>query len=680
MNIFIVLLVIILLGALLLLADISMNEPVNVEFGKPLAAADLETYLIFLQHCFRNGDNQTAFTFDLGSSTHPIGVIIDALIDTWPRLVSDSGVFTAATGTAVSNEQVLMNFGRLIRSDLDADAQLYRISQMDVELTKNAAGALNTGTECAALESALKDMWFLIGAKLTGMFGEWSTTKYLAQDDAFAGWIAALQWAVIWVNLHDINYMKQERGIAEYSTEGGIVKGHFKPLVPTDPSTYGALLVEEENGGFLGATTPINLLGMDSAYVDEPLTKGFKVVLHQASANLAKRLLSKSEFTWRFNRFITVDPGYQLYVVENQEEQGEEGIGLVEATIKNRPMKNYTNITHLSYRRAINSLVADFQSYFFKNKAFAGAKKMFTTVNIYDLPEPGVGSGGLLAFQMTSLEEQITNADKIFTHVKHDLSDNGICAISMRRTSDGKNFFQVIGDVSLDDYRLRVGLALEHIYIDGAKVAHKVVASENLDPFSPYAGIVASFTQNEDEPKKVARLLYDLIDGATKGDLDGLTNSPVKWVDGASHVYGTTDYDYPISIAHAKTLYYEGRASDPFKKLDHKLYDVNELDFTRIADTLREAFGYNGGVSTVDEIPVSAAEDKPWEKKDEPIEVSAEPEKKEEVDELATSAVPDAKIKKMEKALKVEKDNKTKADKKEADAKKLAEAKAKKNK
>lgn len=654
------------------------DEPIKIEFGKPLTAASMESYYIFLQHCIRNGDNQTAFTLDANTSTHPIGVILDALILTWPKLVSDSGVFTAATGTAITAEQVLMNFGRLIRSKLDEDSCLYRISQMDTELTKNHAGAVNTATDCAALESALKDLWFLVGSNLSGMFGEWGTTKYLAQDDAFAGWIACLQWVVIWFNLHDINYMKQERGLAEYVVEGGTVKGHFKPLNPTDPSTYGALLVAEENGGFLGATTPIDLLGMDAAYVDEPLTKGFNVILHQASAALAQRLLSKSEFTWRFNREITVDPGFQMYIVENQEEQGEEGIGLVEATIKNRPMKNYTNISHLTYRRQLNALVTDFQSYFFKNKAFASAKKMFTTVNIYDLPEPGVGNGGLNAFFMTSVEEQITNADKIFTKCKLDLSDDGPCALMQRKSTDHKKVFQLIGGMTLDDYRLRLGLAHEHYYLDGAKVAGKVVASENLDLFSPYAGIVASFTQNEDEPKKVARLLYDLIDGATKGDLDGLTNSIPEWEDGASHVYGTTDYDFPVSLAHGKTLFYEGRSADPFKKLDHVVYNINELDYMKIAKSMREAFGYSGGTS--EEIPVSA---KPWEKeKDEKeLEISAVPEVEEKKDEeLPVSAAVDEKKKvaKIEKDLKTAKDKATKEDKKEKDLEKKKKQKEKK--
>ena len=671
MHLFIVVMLFVGIG-LFLMGKVLTDEPKTIEFGKPLTAASMESYLIFLQHAIRNGDDETAWTLDSGSSTHPIGVILDQLLLTWPKLVSDSGTYTSAGATAILAEQVFMNLGRLIRSDLDDDAMLYRISNMHVELGKSHAGVACTNTDMDALIISMYDLWFLVGGKLSGMFGEWGTTKYLAQDDAFAGWIACLQWVVIWFNLHDINYMKQERGLAEYVTDGGVVKGHFKPLVPTDPSTYGAILVAEENLGFLGATTPIDLLGMDAAYVDEPLTKGFNVVLHQASGGLAQRLLSQSEWSWRFNRFITVDPGFQMYLVENQEEQGEEGIGLVEATIKNRPMKNYTNITHLTYRRQISALVADFQSYYFKNKAFASAKKMFTTVNIYDLPIPGQGSGGLLAFQLMSLEEQITNADKVYTSFKSEVGDTGPVALMMRRSTDSKKVFQIIGDVSLDDYRVRMALAHEHLYLDGAKVGLKDVDADCHDLFSPYAGIIASFTQNEDEPKKISRTLYDMVDGATKGDMDGLTNSPQKWVDADAHVYGTTDFNYPVTLQHGKTVFYEGRDKDPFKKLAHTVYDINELDFTKIAASMRQAFGYEGASS--EEIPVSAVpDDKPWEKdKKDDLEVSAIPEFEEKKDDLAVSAVVDEqkKVTKIEKDLKTAKDKVDKEKKKEADDKK----------
>ena len=667
---------IVILGIVFL--NVLRDPAVPIEFGKPMVHTDMESYLLFLQHAVRNGDDETAWTFDLGSSTHPIGVILDQLILAWPILVSDSGDYSNTGADVLTVEQVLMNFGRLIRTDLKDDACLYKISIMATELMKSKDGvACTDGTMDELIESCLS-LWFLVGAKLDGMFGTWGTTKYLAQDDAFAGWICLLQWAVIWVNLHDINYMKQERGIATYVIEDGVVKGHYNELRPVDPSTYGSLLVAEENGGFLGATTPIDLLGMDAAYVDEPLTKGFSVVLHQASGDLAKRLLSKSEFSWRFERHIIIDPGFQLYMVENQQEQGEEGIGLVEATIKNRPMKNYTNISHLSYRRAITSLVSDFQSYYFKNKAFAGAKKMFSTVNIYDLPLPGEGSGGLLAFQTTFLEEQITNADKCHRKFKIDTTDEGWLSIQQRLTTHGNKKFLIIGDVPLDDYLVIVGLGMEHVYIDGAKVALKTVATHCLDMFSPYAGIIAGFDRNEDEPRKVNRLLKDLIDGVTKGDMDGKSQSLSQWVDGASHVYGTTDYEYPVSLVHAKTLHYEGRASDPYKKLDHNVYDVNELDFTLVAAALRKAFGY-GGIS--EDIPVSAVDEKPWEKKpdDEPeIVVSAiSDEKEEKKEEVEVSAVVDEqkKVTKIEKDLKVAKTKVDKEKKKESDNKKKKEVK-----
>ena len=676
-------LLILIYVVVLIFTTVLREEPIPIEFGKPMAAADMESYYIWLQHAVRNGDNQTAWTFDSGSSTHPIGVILDQLSLAWPILVSDSGDYTNTSTDTLTCEQVLMNFGRLIRSDLKDDACLYKISNMATELMKSKDGVACTDSSMDELIEAILSLWFLVGAKLTGMFGEWSTTKYLSQDDAFAGWICLLQWSVIWVNLHDINYMKQERGLATYATEGGVVKGHYNELRPEDPSTYGSLLVAEENGGFLGATTPIDLLGMDAAYVDEPMTKGFNVVLHQASAALAQRLLSKSEINWRFERHILIDPGFQLYMVENQQEQGEEGVGLVEATIKNRPMKNYTNISHLTYRRLINSMVSEFQSYYFKNKAFASAKKMFTTVNIYDLPLPGDGSGGLLAFQTTYLKEQITNADICQRKYKLDTSEQGWLSIQKRLSTHSNTKFQIIGDVPLADILVVAGLGMEHVYIDGAKVALKTVATHCLDMFSPYAGIIAGMTQNEDQPRIVSRLLKDLVDGATKGDMDGLGNSPSEWVDGASHVYGTTDYDYPVSLVHPKTLFYEGRAADPYKKLDHRVFDTNELDFTLVAEALREAFGFNGAKS--EEIPVSAVEEKPWEKKpdDEEMPVSAvdtSTTHKKKDDPIEVSAVVDEqkKVTKIEKDLKTAKDKVTKETKKEADEKKAKEQKVKK--
>lgn len=656
----------------------NVRETQEINFGKQLLEADIETIIMYLVFGIRSEG-----TINITDGTHPLAILYMAAKTVWKRQVNRNGVYSITSSNDPTEELLFRNLGRLIKMNLDGYSRLEKISVMKTELLRNYdATSSCTGTGKATLIQALTLLYFVVGSAKTDLFGSIKTTEYMAKDDAFAGMFAVFKYVGMFFGLHWICYFDKLRRQGEVATEGGIMKGQYTPLTALDVKTWDSILVELNNKGFAG--TPTNMLGMDAAYLDEPLIKGLKCILVDGTAELAQRLLSPSQWEWRFERWIKVIPYFNIWM-GNETAVGDNDGGYstecINSVMENYPLSNGTNIEWVTIMNDFIDVMAEIQGHFFKEKAFATCKAWFKKVNVWDLPTISDGPGGIMLYQMTHLDSKVATRDHIYHKFLIDTQDKGHNSLMRRADSSDDKRFLMLGDTELRDYLLHVGLNVKDIYIDGAKITDVLANKPMISPMNAFA---ISLKRDEDRAYRMTKNLKTITKQADDANLKGKAVDLLLWNNASDFAYGDEDNadtnprNYPICLIHGKNVFYAGRAADPLKKISHKAPDVNALDADYVIDEMLSTFF---GSSKAD-IPVSAIEEKDKKRFDNPetseTEVSALPEE-EEKKEIEVSAVKqdeaevkklNAQITKLQKQIKSDKEKEKKKEKKENESKK----------
>lgn len=555
-------------------------------FGKTELETSYKIAKMYIMLSYVDSDHPD---FEAGTG-HIFYNLMQLLTTAFGRIEGGTANFSA---TDLNEEMALMNIGKLARKKLTGPTLLATIDAFLTHLRKKADGT-SCGTT-AAIEKTMKQFYFVVGGDFKEYIGEWNTTTYRTEDDALAGFFICLNWLVTWFDVHCTSLHSVIRDIAEYTKDGSVVRGTYRQFSRYDERTWGSALMSDENGvdSFLDMTTSM----VDDVVlrgIDIPVVEGFTKVL---------KLFTKSKWTWMFGRTVEVVPLW--FIWNSATALAHTGMAIADFDVM-RPFTDNDTLDCTTFIDALNNLIARIKSFYFKNKSFVKFKDMYKTVKFFDLPVYGVGAGGLLTHQMSTWEEVIAGTNKL-CNTAHTMQVYGGGSIvdhnvlQLRRGTDHNNVFQVIGDVPLDDYLLWCALSTTRTY-DGNLTW--------VPMLSPMSTIVFGETKTEDEPYQL--IATSLVEGWSDDDFDDHAIWLKEWNQSGETVY-------LADLQHNKAYYYEQRAADPYKKLEHTVYDINHFDFENLIKIILEVFYSIGGstaAATVTEIPVSGIVDDMADKKD----------------------------------------------------------------
>lgn len=588
-------------------------------------------------------------------------------------------------------------------------------------------------------------MWHAIGQGSDDMFGSWSSTQWRPVDDALAGiWITFFYILHHW-GTQVCTYFSRDyvRGIGEYITAGGAIEGRLKKLNIFDEADWPLRYLSTYNG--VG-----NVFGINSGMVDDPALKGIEVPIVDTVEPFIKKYFSRSRWVWRYMRWVDVSPIYTILPPLSELSLAAPAILTDYADTSFMALfgagkRNSAEDTDYDWDWWNNELVEftqKLQRFKFRGNngaAFGKLKSRIKLTTLFDLPEPGVGQGGLFWHQMSCLrvDVDVGGDDEMMVFKYRPIAEGsdtldytpvaGTNTLKMRRNRDDYYWFQMIGDLEPEMFMF---LLADHMFkvqrrsgsatfMHGTSLAESpttnMPAIYNL-AFSPCALVVFTVEKDEDEGYYLEPLAktytFDTLvepDGYT---FFGRAPCVYNWAN-LTTLGGTGDNFYysKHELNLTRSDFFAMRSSDPYKKLKHIVYDTNLLDAVAIRNVVSQTYlgttpaeevalsakldtkpvsqrkdGTDDSTHNNGEVGISAGiDDDSVEKIDDKISsqpISAYPgeEAKKDVDEFAISATPES-IKKAEKALKVMKDAMAKQKKKEdaADkAKKAKETKAKK--
>jgi len=641
---------------------IKPSEEIN--FGKERPTSDKMIGIEYLVLAFRDINNIAT------GSNHVLVKMLETAQAAWTAIRSKTADYKNDTATA---EQIMANIGRLMRIEYEGADFVYKCDQVTLlaELALRSDGVAPATSNGDA--QYFYNLWFMMGAKekVEGLFGTWNVNEYKIEDDALAGiWITMFYLITHW-QLQTATYSALIKDLGEFKKDGDTVKGKFTPVSTLKQETWPSVLISSEQ-----LTNAINGFGLTTSMLDDETLRGISVYVLDNLEGLLKDYFSQSRWIWKHKHWWQVRPIYSIWggnhltrgiAREKFDDGSTEGLQL---------FKNYTQTQWAWFNREVNEFMDKITNFFYKNKSFGTIKARFKKVAFYDLPSPGEGKGGIIAHQMRYLKESVTVADDIHTKIQLDAHSDGQDVLKTRRSTDQDKVFMTIGDMEVKDYQLMVGHAIQ-----GTKHPDQNSGNERALPvktgFDPIGGLVIFVSKSEDEDYKIARELNEIVDdGPGNGDMDGIECAP-EWVYASD--YPNTEYNYPVSINYNKGVFYQNRPRDPYKKLEHKVHDINNLDAQLIQERMLEMYvgkapsSGSGGkrnydkdsdsitLDSQDEIPVSAKPvDKAKEHKDKMKEqrelkekkIKDEKEKKQKAtkqekavsakpEEVATSAVPE---------------------------------------
>jgi len=610
----------------------SIKEPEEIKFGKTMLPADLETLRMYIICAMKDKGTIKA------SGTHTIIKFLDdldAVFASSSTLVSQSDLSPSGATTVTSCARVIMyNLGKLARIVYEGDDFAYHAARIQTELLTKAdkTGQITDTNSQVGKYSAL---WFVVGADMKELFGQADATKYQYTDYMLAGMWVTLNYVLFLWTGHLISYADLIRKTGKFSKNGDIHEGEFKPVVSSDPTTFGSLLTAVENG-------VTDYFGISQTKVASDTLKGITVATWEGLDAIWQRLLSQTRWEWRFGRFVEVQPVFFIWN-PSDDEDGNTAAEFVtnDETVELFVSKTKTDWIYLN--RRINELCADIKKHWFANKSYASLKEKIKFISFMELPPIGEGTGGLLMHQVTSFDP---TTDATYDHIdlKFDVDDAdlGFDTLAIRRSENQINVFEVLGDVPLNDYLFMFGINCRILY-NGSDNAITAVK-----PIVPRGMLAFAYGKKEDKDYYIDRTPLECI-GDTLHDsaLVGTAEQAAEIIGGSVYTYVTgieavtpwtwikptkEDDIRIVSATNKKSYYYEQRALDPYKKIKHTVYDINNLDIENIALLMRKEFWNMGGSidSKVQPIPVSAM----------PAAISEKIEEEKKKDELAVSAMP----------------------------------------
>jgi hypothetical protein len=561
-----------------------IEEPYEVKFGSTLLASAMEAARLYFI-CGLQSNNFTSVYATTDSLVYKAFIIASTA---FANIQGKSPDFTNANLTP---EQAMMNLGKMAIKSLNGNTLFDTIAKFDTAMLKKA-----DGTACAdgnGYLPVLRQMWFTIGADLKNYIGEWSSVVYERENEALGG---VMLLNKMWLTLHTwhfITYHTLIRDMGTYVKDGDVVRGTYRQFNAQDPETYGAALLERVNG-------VQDYFGLSESDIDNLIIRGYEIPIIDGAYELGMRFFSRSKFPWRFGRFVEVIPLFFMNLP-----QANSYMDLIEADDINfsedhscHPFIDGDDTTWSTYLTAVTQYITKIKAFFFKNKQMASLKEEYKMVNFFDLPTWGTGTGGQLIHQITHWDEDGLNDDNLCSKWTYQgaADDYQAAQLQPRRQAKAGNVFQIIGDVSIEDYLTALAMnAIATYNYDGS--TYTLGGLESF--FEPKGVLMFGYAKTEDEPYMLDPTPVDISEYEQGSDDPCVT--PQDWDN-------TTFTEDPIS---GRADYLDERASDPYKKLNHKLFDSAEMDFENLRLLLLEAFGYKRGekaVEVLSEIPVSAIE------------------------------------------------------------------------
>lgn len=253
----------------------------TIKFGKELLATDRECVLGYGVYCF--GDNSA-----LTTSGHILYKYLDAIRTVFKSIAHITFPSDPTTNTATTTV-ALRNLARLARLHLEGDSLVKCLNNISAELA-----LLPNGVTCTT--KTVSDLYidvakFVVGGDFKNFIGSWDNQKYADQDEVIGGIFIVLFYIMLWWNMHLSSMNMLLHSIGEFTSNGKEMRGTFKPLITSDPKTWGAVLVSQENAA--GAS----IFGITTAQLDDPAFRGITVTRVAGFENLMNKLCTPSQWT-----------------------------------------------------------------------------------------------------------------------------------------------------------------------------------------------------------------------------------------------------------------------------------------------------------------------------------------------------------------------------------------------
>lgn len=616
------------------MSQIPIKNSESIEFGKSCFYDEAQIFYGWFVISY-NSKLAIAST----SSTHPWVQMLNTFRSCLDLVRLESFDITGSSSNKATLELFCLNIGRLAREKVDGSTYLYKVSAIEAELLRKLNGAASVDTD-NLLYTWYKDIAIVVaGASLEGFIGRWNSTKYKPADDILAGAIIILCWVMFWWTGFLKSWKKLHSKIGAYATIDGVAVGSFQPLQVDKPDTFYTLLLAVENlevnqwgtelnnHAFTWKSTGQDLFGLSLDTIDNSALRAVDVSVYSIADAFWDKLLTRTEWQWKFGKSISWDVVFlpQAYFDYDDKkcipgDATAAGDGTVvdvdyfsDFELFNAITTNFSNNWRW-FNSYVNDTISAFKSFPFQNKSFAKIKSLFDTIHFCNIKiPPSTGIGGLLVHQFAHWADGGANVDVGCFKGLLDTGNGGHTVLANRRRSSTNYRFMTLGDVSIEDYRLFNYLtAVTNYSLDEGS---SKTAIGNTPPLMLTSAFGFVIEKEEDLPYKINRRLAWLYAGKTKdmmfeyvdSDGDDVNHSgrvcipPRTWVN--SEVSTT---EFPVSLAGTKVLYYEGRASDPYKKLKHNVHDVNNLDADLIRkDVLKTFFPLSS--SSVESSPMQIA-------------------------------------------------------------------------
>lgn len=571
---------------------IPINPIGEIAFGKTLLASELECFVAYAVYCF--GENGY-----MAPTTHLLFKYLTDMKAVFARISSPSVPIHSTTNVATA-DVAFRNIARLARLTLEGDSLAFMLTKLSDELAMLPNGVVCTTKTISNLYTDV--VLYVVGGNMKEFIGEWDNQKWAVQDEIIGGiFITLFYVCTLWgLHLGSVNMLLHSTG--EFTKEGATMHGNYKPLIPSDPKTWGSVLVAQEN------STASSVFGMSTAYLDDPVLRAITVVKVDGVEKLMNRLLTPSRWTWRFGRWVQIQPVYFLWCPETSDD----GAIFSDWSSKVMLMINTTDENQWrTFNNTLNEFVADLKAFYFKNKSYATLKAMFNFVPFGEFPVPApTGNGGMLFHQMAYFEDGgAGSTDQLYHKFLLDTDDAGHLNLQTRRNFNEDKRFLMIGDLEVEDYLIQVAAMVSKVWYAGAATSLGV----NVPWLSLKSYFGFGVGKTEDEDYKIGRIICDgvaVVNAATALHNtaaaligDNLMSAHPKWT-----LYtNSDDLTFPISLLRSKDLFKYGRSADPYKKLKHVVVDINELDIDNVLKAIRKYFWPIGTSSIISTpIPVSA--------------------------------------------------------------------------
>lgn len=635
--------------------NISVTKaPYEIRFGERQAGSTFHNSISYLFV----GPRDNASLDRAGATNHHIGTLVDSIHTLLDRL--DGRSATALAFGADSLEMAFMVFGQECREQYDAQSLQTMLNP--------GAGTKQFATRYGATYDALfRPLWPFISEDLSEYLGgvKWSRLQNRNIDNMLAGIFVVARFVSTQMTLwfHSIGEILNDA--VQYDSADNI--GIYTPFNPRDKSTWGSAIFDL---GILGFT--------DASYVNDPDLRAYTVPVVDIDV---EAILGKSTWTWRFGREKTVKPIWYP-------QHPRAGTGVGENTV-NKQMSIYTDYgadgaETVRFRPFLDSdtndhnaryllnqykeMVTRLRAQWVENRAMVPLKEMWTDKKIIDL-RIGDGPAGLMYWQQIVYEHDADGRDT-FSHAS-DVFGAGTATlfnVERRDTVEATTgvysdyWFEVIGeDVELDHWRMLYGMLCDTV--EGNSMGESITGCVQAgSPLSIHGVMTFGIDKDEFGEYLLATAVGDLLDYENIQFATATTAYPmeVNVKSGAALLtpdniafhsdVADTAYIKFIDTAY-KHFFFQQRAHNPYKKLKHMLYDVNELDIKRVSASVVKWFWSTGKVSPRDGFDSSST---PWDvatgappsekevadkkKKENKEKIKKEREEKEKKKDIATGA------------------------------------------